>query len=140
MICYDVRGVDHPLSQKMKIVPDYLTKPQNSNKQDSISFFVGHGPQKLTILFSMVRFKSLGHDCAIQYLKPTILASSGFPDQSKTGSLGNYVIRAKVLGSRDPISYSEWLKYLHCTYLGSYQFVMLKRISFKWVGPPIILK
>ena len=66
--------------EKMKEVPNYLTKPQNSNKQGSVSFFVGHGPQMLTTLVSMVRFKSLGHVCAIQYLKPTILAFSVFPD------------------------------------------------------------
>ena len=66
----------------------------------------------------MIRFKTLGHVCAIQYLTSTILAIYVLPDYSKMVSLGYYVIRAKVLGSRDPISYSEGLKYIHRTYLG----------------------
>ena len=45
-------------------------------------------------------------------------------------SLGYYVIRAKVLGPRDPISYSEGLEYIHRTYLGSYQLVMLDKLRF----------
>ena len=88
--------------EQMELLPDYLTKPQNSKKQASISFFVSQGPQMLTTSVSMVRFKSSGHFCIIQYSKPTILALSVFPDQSKTVSLGYYIIRAKVLGSRDP--------------------------------------
>ena len=67
-------------SEKMKIVTDYLTKPHYSNKQDTISFFVSHGPQILTTSASMVRFRSLGHVCRIKYLKLTILAFSVFPD------------------------------------------------------------
>ena len=61
----------------------------------------------LTNSVLMVRSKTLGHVCAIQYLKPAIFALSVFPDQPKVVSLGYYVIRAKVLGSRVPISYSE---------------------------------
>ena len=66
--------------EKIRIVTDYLTKPQYSNKQDSISFFVSHGPPMLTNSVSMVRIKSLRHFCRIQYLKLTILAFSLFPD------------------------------------------------------------
>ena len=72
----------------------------------------------LTALVSMVQFESLGHVFKIQYLKLAILAFSVFPDWSKTGSLGYYVIRAKVLGSRDTISYIKGLKYTHGTDLG----------------------
>ena len=60
--------------EKIRIVTDYLTKPQYSNKQDSISYFVSYGLQMLTTSVSMVRFKSLGHVCANPYFKPTILA------------------------------------------------------------------
>ena len=42
--------------EKIRIVTDYLTKPQYSNKQDSISFFVSHGPQTLTTSISMIWF------------------------------------------------------------------------------------
>ena len=59
--------------EQMELLPDYLTKPQNSKKQASISFFVSQGPQMLTTSVSMVRFKSLGHVFEIQLLKPTIL-------------------------------------------------------------------
>ena len=102
----------------MKVVTDYLTKPQYSNKQDSISYFVSYGLQMLTTSVSMVRFKYLGHVCAIQNLKPTILVFSVFPDLSKSVSLGYHVIRAKVLGSRNTISYIKGLKYTHGTDLG----------------------
>ena len=70
-------------TKKMKVVTYYLTKPQYSNKQYSISFFDSHGPQMLTTSVSMVRFRSRGHVCTIQYLKLTILAFSVFPDSPK---------------------------------------------------------
>ena len=43
--------------EKMKIVTDYLTKPHYSNKQDTISFFVSHGPQILTTSAYILQFQ-----------------------------------------------------------------------------------
>ena len=42
-------GLDHPLSQKMELVTNYLIKALYSYKQASISLFVNHGLQLLTI-------------------------------------------------------------------------------------------
>ena len=68
---------DQPLSQKMKVVTNHLTKPRYSYKQAFISCFVNHGPQMSTASVLMVLFKPLDHDCDPRYLKPTILAFLG---------------------------------------------------------------
>ena len=69
--------LDHPLSQKIEVITNYLTKLQYSNKQASISCFVNHGPQMFTTPVLMSLFEPLGQDCDNRYLKPTILAILG---------------------------------------------------------------
>jgi len=49
-----LEGLDHPLSQKIKVVTNHFTKPQYSFKQASISCFVNHGPQMSTTSVLMV--------------------------------------------------------------------------------------
>ena len=80
-----MEGLDHPLSQKIEVITNYLTKPQYSYKQASISCFVNHGPQMLTTSVLMSLFEPLGQDCDNRYLKPTILAILGIPRLAKNG-------------------------------------------------------
>ena len=75
-------------TRKMEVVTYYLTKPQYSYKQASISCFVNHGPQMLTASVLMVLFEPLGHDCDPRYLKPTILAFLGTPRLAQNGQFG----------------------------------------------------
>ena len=76
--------LDHPFSQKMEIVTYYLTKPQYSYNQASISFFVTHIPQMLAVSVLMVLFESLGHVSDLQYVNAIILAFSGSPRLAQT--------------------------------------------------------
>ena len=77
--------LDHPLSQKMKVVTNHLTKLRYSYKQAFISCFINHGPQMLTTSVLMILFEPLGHNCDPRYLKPTILAFLGIPRLAKNG-------------------------------------------------------
>ena len=54
----------------------------------------------------MVLFEFLSHVSDSRYLKPTILAFLVVLDKPKIVTLGCFATRAKVVGSRDPISYS----------------------------------
>ena len=47
----------------MEVVTYYLTKPQYSYKQASITCFVNQGPHMLTISVLMDLFEPLGHVC-----------------------------------------------------------------------------
>ena len=104
MICYRLRWVGQHFIQKRKVLTHYMTKHHYSNKENSISLFVSHAPQIPTTSVSMVQFKSRGHVCAIQYLKPTVLAFSVFPDQSKTVSLGFILLELQYWGLGTPYS------------------------------------
>ena len=66
--------LNHPFLEKIELVMVYLTKPQYSYKQVSISCFVNHGHQMLTASVLMVLFEALAYDCDPRYLKPTNLA------------------------------------------------------------------
>ena len=48
---------------KIEVVTYYLTNPQYSFKQVSISCFVNHGPHMLNASVLMVLFELLCHDC-----------------------------------------------------------------------------
>ena len=87
----------------MKVVTNFSIYPQYTYKQAFISFFVTHGPQMLTISVLMVLSESSGIFCEPRYLKLINLAFVMVPDELK---MVNFVIRANVVGSRDPISYS----------------------------------
>ena len=63
--------------EKMKVVTNYVTKPQYSNKQASISFLENRGPQILATSILMTLLDCLGHVCELRYLKPTIFAFFG---------------------------------------------------------------
>ena len=54
----------------------------------------------------MVLSESSGNFCEPRYLKLIDLSFVMVPDELKIVYLENFVIRAKVVGSRDPISYS----------------------------------
>ena len=56
-------GLDVPLSLKIEVVTNYLTKPEYSFKQASISIFVDHGTQMLITSVLMVLLEALGHVC-----------------------------------------------------------------------------
>ena len=90
----------------MKVVTNFSIYPQYTYKQAFISFFVTHGPQMLTISVLMVLSESSGNFCEPRYLKLIDLSFVMVPDELKIVYLENFVIRAKVVGSRDPISYS----------------------------------
>ena len=49
--------------EKIEVFDCYMQKPKLSYKQASISFFVNHGPQVLTISVLMALFEALGHVC-----------------------------------------------------------------------------
>ena len=87
----------------MKVVTNFSIYPQYTYKQAFISFFVTHGPQMLTISVLMVLSESSGIFCEPRYLKLINLAFVMVPDELK---MVIFVIRAEVVGSRDPISYS----------------------------------
>ena len=74
-----MEGLDHPFSKKIQVVTYYLTKPQFSYNQASISYFVNHGPQILNASVLMVLFELLCYGCDLWYLKPTILTFLGKP-------------------------------------------------------------
>ena len=76
----------------------YLTKPQYSYKQASISCFVNHGPQMLTASVLMVLFEPLGHVCDPRYLKPTILAFFGSPRLAQNGHFGLFCYYSQNIG------------------------------------------
>ena len=61
-------------NEKMKVVTNYMTKPQHSFKQAFISFLVNHGPQILVTSVSMVRYVLFGHVFDPRAIKPTLLA------------------------------------------------------------------
>ena len=61
----------------------------------------------LTISVLMVLPESSGNFCEPRYLKLIDLAFAMVPDELKMVYLENFVIRAKVVGSRDSISYSQ---------------------------------
>ena len=60
----------------------------------------------LTISVLMVLSKSICNFCEPRYLKLIDLSFVMVPDELKIVYLENFVIRAKVVGSRDSISYS----------------------------------
>ena len=72
----------------MQVVTCFLTTPQPSYKQASISCLVNHGPQMLTASVLMVLFEPLGYDCDPRYLKPTILAFLGTPRLAQNRQFG----------------------------------------------------
>ena len=82
--------IDWHYRQRMEVFTNYLTNPQYSYKQASISCFVNHGPQILTASVLMVLFEPLGHDCDPRYLKPTILEISGISRLVQNGQFGEY--------------------------------------------------
>ena len=83
-----LKGLDHSFSKKIEVVTCYLTKPQYSYKQASISCFVNHGPQMLTASVLMVLFEPLGYECDLRYFKPTILEFFGSPSLAQNGHFG----------------------------------------------------
>ena len=87
-----MEGLDQPFTQKMEVLTYYLTKPQYSYKQASISCFVNHGPQMLTASVLMVLFERMGHDCDPRYLKQTILVVLGTPQFDQNGQFGGILL------------------------------------------------
>ena len=85
----------------------FLTKPQYSYKQASISCLVNRGPTMLTASVLMALFKPLVHDCNLRYLKSTISALLGTPRLAQNGQFECFAVIAKIMGSGDPIFYRK---------------------------------
>ena len=58
--------LDHPFGLKIEVVVCYVTKPQYSYKQSSISLFVNQSLQILINSISMVLSESLVYTCEPQ--------------------------------------------------------------------------
>ena len=114
------KGWTSHLYKKMEVVTFYLTKPQYSYKQVSISCFVNHGPQMLTASVLIVLFDPLGHDCDLRYYIPTIFTFLGTPRIALNGQFGLFCYYSYNSGFQVPLILYKRIKFVRCSQLGSH--------------------
>ena len=129
-------GLDHPLSRKMEVGTNYLTKPKYSYKQGSISYFLSHSPQVVIAMVLIVLFGFLGPVCDLRYFKPTILAIFCSPRLALNLQFGYFAIRAKVVVSTDLISYGQAKNMFIVLIQGHIHQLSMMSYGVRWVGPP----